>query len=41
MPVYIFLLQGIGEFKTALQRQVVTVQNIGLFNKELVFWGWK
>lgn len=36
--MYIFLQQGIKEFKTGLQGQVVTVKTLVLFIKELVFW---
>lgn len=35
--MYIFLQQGIKEFKTGLQGQVVMVKTLGLFIKELVF----
>lgn len=39
--MYIFLQQRIKKFKIGLQKQVVKVKTLGLFIKELVFWGWK
>jgi len=39
MPVYVFLQQGIKKFKTGSLGQVVKVKTLGLFIKELMFWG--